>query len=73
MHNKRLLVLPMLFSMLSTFIFENMVAELLCQFKNVTQHSLLSILNVPDEGYSRSASLALNLISTFVLFLCSIL
>ena len=49
------------------------MAELLCQFKNVTQHSVLSVLNVPDEGYSRNASCALNLIFTFVLFLCSIL
>ena len=49
------------------------MAELLCKFKNVTQHSVLSVLNVPDEGYSRNASLTLHLISTFVLFLCSIL
>ena len=29
--------------------------------------SNLSILSVPDEGYSRNASCALNLISTFLL------
>ena len=29
--------------------------------------SNLSILRVPDEGYSRNASFALNLISTFLL------
>ena len=33
--------------------------------------SNLSILSVPDEGYSRNALCALNLKSMFLLYLCS--
>jgi hypothetical protein len=35
-------------------------------FSHKLKHSNLSILSVPDEGYSRKASRALNLISTFL-------
>jgi hypothetical protein len=39
---------------------------------NLFWFSNLSILSVPDEGYSRNASCAIKLISTFVLFVTTI-
>jgi len=45
---------------------------MLYKYENNTDHryfkiNYLSILSVPDEGYSRNVSCALNLISTFLL------
>ena len=52
--------------------YNQLLYDMLYKYENSTDHryfkiNYLSILSVPDEGYSRNVSCALSLISTFLL------